>query len=315
MPDGINLYDMQQGLSFLIGQLTYIEPTVYAMQYPDVQYQDLVPIDNAADEWTKTVTYFSSDMVGRAEWFHAYGKDIPYADVERTKFETNVLMAGIGYEYNLEEINQARRLGIPLTNDKASAAKRAAEEFVDKIALRGDPATNFEGLINHSAPAAALVPNDGTAGSREFDDKTSTQVIRDLNTPLAAIWTSSNTIETADTVLLPLDTWMYLATTPLNADHEMTILQWFMANNAYTAQTGQPLRMRAVRGLETAGAGGTRRMIHYRRDPGVLKMHIPMPHRFLSPQQIILIFKVPGIMRLGGLDIRRPGAVRYSDGI
>ena len=89
-----------------------------------------------------------------------------------------------------------------------------------------------------------------------------------------------------------------------------------MKYNVLTAQTGQPLVIRAVRGLETAGAGGTGRMVAYRRDPEVLKMHIPMTHRFLPVWQTgPLIFDVPGIFRLGGLDIRRPMAVRYLDHI
>jgi hypothetical protein len=48
----------------------------------------------------------------------------------------------------------------------------------------------------------------------------------------------------------------------------------------------------------------------------VLKMHIPMPHRFLPVWQTgPMRFDVPGIFRLGGLEIRRPKAVRYVDGI
>lgn len=57
-------------------------------------------------------------------------------------------------------------------------------------------------------------------------------------------------------------------------------------------------------------------MISYRRDPSVLKMHIPMPHRFLPVYQAGPIrWEVPGIFRLGGVDIRRPAEVRYTDGI
>jgi hypothetical protein len=48
----------------------------------------------------------------------------------------------------------------------------------------------------------------------------------------------------------------------------------------------------------------------------VLKMHIPMPHRFLPVWQTgPMFYEVPGIFRLGGLEIRRPKAVRYVDGI
>ena len=80
--------------------------------------------------------------------------------------------------------------------------------------------------------------------------------------------------------------------------------------------TGMPLTIRAVRGLETAGAAGVNRMVAYRRNPQVLKLHVPMPHRFLPVYQDgPLNFVVPGVFRLGGLDIRRPKEVRYGDGI
>jgi hypothetical protein len=54
-------------------------------------------------------------------------------------------------------------------------------------------------------------------------------------------------------------------------------------------------------------------MIAYRRDPQVIKMHIPMTHRFLPVWQTgPLVFDVPGIFRLAGLEVRRPagGALR-----
>ena len=57
-------------------------------------------------------------------------------------------------------------------------------------------------------------------------------------------------------------------------------------------------------------------MVAYRRSPEVLKMHVPMPFRFLPAWQVgPILFEVPGIFRLGGVDIRRPKSVRYLDGI
>ena len=74
--------------------------------------------------------------------------------------------------------------------------------------------------------------------------------------------------------------------------------------------------IRAMRGLEAAGASADARMVAYRRDPSVLKLHIPMPHRFLPVYQDgPLNYVVAGVFRLGGLDIRRPAEVRYVDGI
>ena len=71
-----------------------------------------------------------------------------------------------------------------------------------------------------------------------------------------------------------------------------------------------------VRGLDTGGAAGQARAVAYRKDPEIVKMHIPMPHRFLPVWQTgPMVFDIPGVFRLAGLEIRRPGAFRYLDGI
>ena len=56
-------------------------------------------------------------------------------------------------------------------------------------------------------------------------------------------------------------------------------------------------------------------MVTYRRDPQVLKFHMPMPHQFFPPQPRMLEFVIPGMMRLGGLDVRLPRGLSYNDGI
>ena len=83
-----------------------------------------------------------------------------------------------------------------------------------------------------------------------------------------------------------------------------------------TATTGQPIVIRGMRSLDTAGASSTARLVAYRYSPQVLKLHMPMPHRFLPAYQSgPLRWDVPGVMRLGGLDIRLPKEVVYLDGI
>ena len=57
-------------------------------------------------------------------------------------------------------------------------------------------------------------------------------------------------------------------------------------------------------------------MVAYRRSPDVLKLHMPMPHRFFPVfQSGPFRWDVPGLFRLGGVDIRRPLEVAYIDGI
>lgn len=311
----------QQALSFLIQQATHIEAEVNRIEYPDIQYPGLVPVDTSANEWAKSVTFFSMDRAGLADWFAGYSKDMPLADVSKEKFEHAIHMAGIGYRYTLEELGAAMLIpGTNLGAERADAARRAAEEFIDNVVINGDTSKGIEGLVNNSnvtileaAPTGAL---NGNTVSPSWDDKTADQMILDVNNALTGVHVDSKTVEMADTVLLPVSELNRLATTARSSQSDITAFEWLMKYNVYTASTGRPLMIRALRGLETAGEGGVGRMIVYRRDPRVLKFHMPMPHRFLPVWQTgPMIFDVPGIFRIGGLEIRRPGAVRYVDNI
>lgn len=309
MPTVFN--DAQAALGFVLAQTSYIERQVNEIVYPDIQYPMLVPVDTSAPEWVKSVTYFSQNKFGAAQWLNGNADDIPRAGTERTKYETEVHMAGIGYGYGLEEINQASMLGINLAAEDAMAARRAYEEFVERVALTGDTAKSMTGLINSAAVTATA-----NASAKLWSAATPAEILNDVNQALIGQFTGTLFTSMADTVLMPYSRYLSISSRMVGTDSSESILNWLLRNNAYTAQTGRPLMVRAIRGLDTAGGSGSARMVTYRRDPNVVKMHIPMPHRFLpafqaSPTRV----EIAGIFRLGGVDWRRPKEAAYTDGI
>jgi len=310
------LNDAQAALGFLISQTAHIESQVWEKKYPDITYPQFVPVDNSAHPWAKSVTYYSSDKAGKADLLHHRGQDFPLVSVNRTKHETEVTMGGIGYDYDLEEINQARMLGINLTADEASAARRAYEEYCEQVAYTGDDRVGFTGLLNNASVSAASVADPDDEGvDTTWETKSADYILTDINAAITGIWTASKTVELSDTILLPLTSLALINNKRLDTSLETTVLDYVKRTNIYTMQTGQPIKIMGLRQLETAGESSAKRMVTYKRDPEVVKMHIPKPLEFLPPQQQLLRFIVPGIFRLGGVDIRRPGAVRYSDGI
>ena len=60
---------MADHLGFLLSQVSHIDHTAYEIKYPDIQYQNLVPIDTSASEWAANIVHFSSDKTGQAEIF------------------------------------------------------------------------------------------------------------------------------------------------------------------------------------------------------------------------------------------------------
>lgn len=305
----------QANLGFVERQTSHIESEVYRTRYPELDYASLVPVVTEAHPFAKSVTYYDIDGTGKAGWINGNAKDIPVVGTMLGQSETAIHMGGIGYDYGWEEVNQAAMMGMNLASEKAYYANRAYQEHMYNIALTGDTQKGFEGLFNYTGVSSASVAADGTGSSTLWSTKTGDQIVRDFNAGLIGIHSSTNTVEMADTVLMPHERFQFLATTRLGSVSDTTLLEFIQKTNVYTAQTRRQLDIRGVRGLLTAGAGNTARMVTYRKSPQVLKMHLPMPHRFLPVQQDILRYVIPGVYRVGGLDIRLKGAVRYSDGI
>jgi hypothetical protein len=286
-------------LSFVVSQASHIEREVLAIPYPEIRYAQMVPVDTSANPYAASVTFFTQDQVGRAKLMNGKGDDVPLANLVRTKFEQGILDAGIGYEFSLTEIGQAQMMGQNLSADGAAAARLAYEQLVDEVTLNG--AEGIEGLYATTGIASA-------AAAATFAAGTPAQVLTAINTALTAIMTDTNGIDLANTIVLPLAAHAAIATRQLDATSDVTILDFIMKANVYTARTGQPLTIMADHRLTT-------KMVVYKRDPSVLKLHMPMPLRFLPPQLVNLSVRVPAMFRFAPLSIRRPKAVRYVTGV
>ena len=303
-----------QHLSFLLDQLAHIEPNAYKVKYPDIQYHLICPVDTSAWEWAKTITHFATDKTGKPEILANRSEVIPLADVTREKFEHRIEAWAIGYDYSDEEIAQAARLGIPLAADKAIACRRAVEEMCDDLLANGNADLGWDGLLDNASITKKDAAANGTGGSKKWKDKKAEDIIADVNDVLSGVYIDSKTVELADTLLFPPQLFADIMGKVIEGT-AVTVWDFLERNNIYTRRTGMPLMVREYRGLETAAAGDTGRVVAYRRDPEVLKFHMPMPFQFQEPIKHMFHYVIPGRFRVGGLEIRRPKAMRYLDGV
>jgi hypothetical protein len=308
------LSDAQVGLAFLTPQLYRIETEVYMTRYPSFDINRFMSVDTSGSMWDVGTLVYSMDNVGQAEFFAAGAFDMPYASAKMAQNVANFHLAGIGYEWNTQEMQRAAMLGRALTSDKAQAAKQAADRFIYGIAMtgqtpRGESEKGWTGFTNNGSAPSAQVANDGTGPSRLWSAKTADQILRDINEALTAVETGTGETSVADTLVLPTTRYNYVASTRIE-NTGSTILQFLQANNS----AGENLRILKSRALETAGTGGTTRMVAYENNPQVLKFHLPGPHQFLPPfQKGSLLYEVGGIMNVGGVEVRLPKAVVYRD--
>lgn len=309
------LSDAQVGYAFLTPQLYRIETEVYMQKYPSFDINRFFPVDSSGDMWDVGTLVYSMDQVGNAQFLSGAGFDMPYASTKMAQNTRNFHLAGIGYEWNTQELQRAAKLGRALGSDKAMAADMVSQRFVYGIGMTGkNPAGENEkgwtGFTNDANVPAVQVAADGTGSSRAWSAKTGDQILRDVNAAINAVETNSGETFVADTLVLPTTAYNYLANTRVGDAGSMSILAFLQANNS----AGESLTIMKSRALETAGTGSSRRMVAYAKNPQVLKFLLPGPHQFLPPfQKSSMTYEVGGIMNVGGLDVRVPKGMAYYD--
>lgn len=314
----------QQALAFVTAQAYQINQRVYETRYPDWDFGRLIYVDTTGPEWSPGVLTYTSDLTGRANWQSGYAKDVPMADVSQDYQTKNFHLAAIGYQWNIEEINTT--MGFPganLPDRRARAARLAYMKFMHDLTLKGSAEKGLGGLINYTGVTATTAQADGTGSATEWVAadgtglKTPAQIVRDINLALQGVYLSTAEQEMADTILLPVEAYNYIAATPYAATTMETILSFVQRTNIYTQQTGRPLTIRTVRELSTGNAGADGgRMVAYKNDADYVKLHLPMPHRFLPVYQSgPMQYEVPGIFRTGGVELLTTAAIRYLDDI
>lgn len=304
--------DLQQmrtadaGIAFYISQLTNLEAKVYETLYPEIVFDELVPVNTSDPEWIDQVAYMSFNAVTMAKFIAANGRDLPQSDIDASISYIPVNYAGNSYGYSLEELRKAAAMRIPLDAAKARIAYRGARQFQQQIAFFGDASRNMYGLFNHPN-----VPLDNS--TINWNTATGAEMVAALNNLLIKVWNQSQTRHVANTLLLPTTIWSIISSKRMDTGTDTTVLEFFRRNNNSTGVTGQPLEIRAVLWLNDAGTSGAPRMMAYEKNEDNLTLRMPIPWRSLPPQATALRLEIPAEFKISGTEFRYPLSAAYRD--
>lgn len=311
------IQDAQVGYAFLTPQLHRIETQVYMRKYPSYDLTGIITINEDGDMWDVGTVFYSMDQAGKAEFLAGKAFDMPYAGTAMDQFTRGFHLAGIGYEWDLQEMNRAAKLGRSLSADKAMAANKAAQAFKRSVAMTGrtpGAATSekgWTGLINNASAPTANVAADDAGSTTAWANKTPDQISRDIWAAVNAVETGTLETHVANTVLLPTQKLRYIEQTRMT-DGSGTILSYIRG----ARDGGENIRFVPVRELAGAGASGTDRMVALDNTREVAQFHLPGDHEFLPPyQKSSMTYEVGGILNVGGAEVRLPKAIVYRDGI
>ncbi len=297
---------------FFARQLAHIKAASYDVRYANLVARDLFPVSNEGGPGVTTIVSTTYDQVGAAKIITSYSGDIPRADISGEQVYIPVRTLAIKYGYSMEEIQSAQLVGYPLNERKAIAAREGAEITINRVAFNGDAESGLPGLFsNPYIPSGSVVnPGSGTA----FTTKNPDQIIFDINDLCADIHESTKMRERPNTLLLPPAQWSYIMSTPRATNSDTTIGQYLIQNSPYLNSTDAIIPVNECAAINNS-ALSVDVMVAYDRSPNSVQLEIPMELVYRPVQEKDLEFEIVGHVKLGGLNVHRPGAFAIGEGI
>lgn len=297
------------GSIFFGNQLEFMQQQIYDYQYPVFKAFELIPVNFNIPAGARFVSATGYQSVGRARIINSYADDLPEAGILGQQLVNPVLSIGVSYRYSHQEIREAQYANLSLPTMSGFAAKKANDQKINELAISGDLVSGMFGWINNPNIPVQNVPADGIGASTLWTNKTPEQVLRDMNLIVNAVVVNSNGVEMPDTLVLPLEQYTYIASTPRSVNSDVTIMNYFLMNNPYITN------IFSLPELAGAGVAGANMMIAYSRDANKFAMQIAMPFTQYAPQERNLEFVIPCESRFGGVQVYYPLSMNIGEGI
>ena len=293
---------------FFARELETIKSRSYDVKYPMLKQRDVLPVSFEGDPADDLITYNQYDQVGMAAVVSDYSTDFRNVEISGKQFSANVRSLGAAYQYSIQEIRKAAKTGKPLVQSKANAARRAVSQLERDIAFWGDTEYGLQGwFTNTNIPDVTLANGDWLNVST-----TAAQILTDLNALANSVIATSKSVETPNTLLLPIEYFTFLSTTPRSSDSDMTILRFFLENTPFITSVDW------LAELSAANSGGNLTddtAIVYDRSPDKMTLEIPQEFETFAPELRGMAYKVAVHERCGGVIIPYPLSQAMTDDI
>lgn len=298
---------------FLERELTQLRARMYEVAYPQPMGRMFAPKATDIAPSASTYSYKVYEPVGKAKFITYKSDDIPRVDAGAREVLGKVLPIGAAYAWDLNELREAARLGLQLSDAKARTARDVVERGIDHVLAFGSlpdeagalPDVGLNGLVNNP-----LVVALGIVGGLWWLNPTPIDpdlILADLAGFVAEIQNYSENTWAADTLLLPTRHHTYLQQTPFSSLTGESLLTVFKRNNPQITTIAPWYKLNA------AGVGGLPRAVAYKKDPMILEAIIPQEFEVMPLEMRGFEFLHNCHARCGGVKIYQPLAMRYMD--
>jgi len=298
--------------AFFERSLLYILRNTYDTKQQELRAAKLFAVSREVDPGADTFAYQGYTMYGTAKAIADYSEDFPRADVYGEEKTSPIKSFGVSYGWSVQELRRnalaAKTTGRNprLSDRKAQAARRAADEVVNTTAFNGNKKLGIPGFINF--PGITMAINPTGAGGDTLALKTPDEIIKTFSALFNAVSVPTNGRETPNTVIMPLEPYNTLRHTRLT-DTGVSVLSYLRDNFPEISM------FEWAQELAGAGAGGSNRMMIYDRNSLNVELHLPLPFTAYTAQVRNLEWVIPCEVRTGGVLVYYPQSVAYMDGI
>lgn len=295
--------------AFFARQLEYVKAQTYDVQYPQLRATALIPVSTEAGPGAETITYRGYDSVGVCKLIASYADDLPRADVYASESTRAIKSFGTSYAYSIMDIRHAAMAGVPLEQRRATAARTAWEQLVNRVAFLADGTATYGGL--YGLLYHPNIPCGPTASGVAWDDSVpADDIITDVNELLNGIRTLTKGVERPDTLLMPIRQYSLIASRPRSSVSDTTILEFLQRVHPGVAFEAVP-DLASVKG--PASGNTVDCLVAYQRSPDKLTLEIPQPFEQFDAQQQNLAYKVPCHGRIAGVIVYYPLSVAIAE--
>jgi hypothetical protein len=316
---------------FFQRQLEYIQAQSYDVLYPELKGRTLFVNNTEGGEGIETITYRSYDKRGETAIIAGKATDLPRGDISGKEYSISVRTLGNAFGYSRQEMAAARVTGMPLDARKAEATRKSYEEKVNQLIFFGSPDNNLQGFFHGPVGSPALtasrtaVAGSAASGATAWrTDKTPDEIIADLTTALTAMYADTLQIFSPDMIIMSVADKKLLQNTPRSIHSDVSILNWFVANNDFITSADQIKDVNEVAGIyptvanianEIKPGNGSAGFTVVASGQDNMRIREPFPYIHLPVQLKGLEFEINCYGRFAGVEMIRPAAVAHWLGI
>lgn len=289
-------------------QLKNIIPKAYEAKFPALKAKEVFPVDYSDGNGVDVIEWYSYGARGIAKIIASYAaKDIPRVDVDGKKNFIKVFSGGDSFGYSIDDIRKSQRTGKSLEVSKATAALRANEELIERIAFKGDPKFGILGILDHpNIPRFSALKS--STNKFAWKDKSAKEKLDDLYAMFNTITKSTNDMETPDSIAWSPDIHNFMHETPYSDKDATPIIEIFKKAKPEIKNIFK------VPHFSKAGANESDIVVMFNKDPEKICLKIPHETEFLPPQPEGLEQVVYTTLRIAGVVVFMPFSVIIGEG-